>query len=195
MLNFLIRIMKFTIKAAIVVAGIAIVISYARLSEFGDLRKELVDKIMNSYAGRIAIDGEIDLNMSFPPSVSIEGVRIRNAKWASKPDMLKADRVVAEVDLIPLLRGDMAVPRLRMIGVDIIVETKRDGTTNWDELNEFDTAAGPGGPGAPMILPQIAGTSVTVAGGTLTIVSNVLTTPTVLSLAGGNIVSGIVPCL
>ena len=54
MLNFLIRILKFSIKAAIVVAGIAIVISYARLSEFGDMRKELVDKIMNSYAGRIA---------------------------------------------------------------------------------------------------------------------------------------------
>ena len=44
MLNFLIRILKFSIKAAIVVAGIAIVISYARLSEFGDMRKELVDK-------------------------------------------------------------------------------------------------------------------------------------------------------
>ncbi|MBO6946884.1 MAG: AsmA family protein [Rhodospirillales bacterium] len=197
MLNFLIRILKFSIKAAIVVAGIAIVISYARLSEFGDLRKELVDKIMNSYAGRIAIDGEIDLNMSFPPSVSIEGVRIRNSKWASKPDMLKAQRVVAEVDLIPLLRGDMAVPRLRMIGVDIIVESKRDGTTNWDELNDFDTAAGPGGPAAPMILPQIAGASVTVAGGTVTVVNSAAGTETALSLGNTTIDSGgnVVPCL
>ncbi len=195
MLGFLARIFKFALKAAIVVAGIAVVISYARLSEFGDMRKALVDKIMNSYAGRIAIDGEIDLNLAFPPSVSIEGVRIRNSKWASRPDMLTAQRVVAEVDLIPLLQGDMAVPRLRMIGVDIVVETRKDGSTNWDELNEFDTAAGPGSPAAPMILPQIGGTAVSVAGGTLTIVNSVLATPTVLSLTGGSLVSGIVPCL
>lgn len=195
MLGFLARIFKFALKAAIVVAGIAVVISYARLSEFGDMRKALVDKIMNSYAGRIAIDGEIDLNLAFPPSVSIEGVRIRNSKWASRPDMLTAQRVVAEVDLIPLLQGDMAVPRLRMIGVDIVVETRKDGTTNWDELNEFDTAAGPGSPAAPMILPQIGGTAVSVAGGTLTIVNSILPAPTVLSLTGGSLVSGIVPCL
>ncbi len=193
MLNFLVRVCKFAIKAAIVVAGIAVVISYARLSEFGDMRKALIDKIMNSYAGRIAVDGDVSLNMAFPPSVSIEGVRIKNAKWGTKPDMLTAERVVAEVDLIPLLQGDMAVPRLRMIGVDIVVETRRDGTTNWDELNEFETASGGNPAGAPTILPQIGGTAVTVAGGTLTIVNSVLPGAQVLSLAGGSL-GGLIPC-
>ncbi|MGJ3259605.1 MAG: AsmA family protein [Rhodospirillales bacterium] len=193
MLNFLIRICKFAIKAAIVVAGIAVVISYARLSEFGDMRKALLDKIMNSYAGRIAVDGDVSLNMAFPPSVSIEGVRIKNAKWGTKPDMLTADRVVAEVDLIPLLQGDMAVPRLRMIGVDIVVETRRDGTTNWDELNEFETASGGNPSGAPTILPQIGGTAVTVAGGTLTVINSLLPVPTVLSIGGGSL-GGLIPC-
>ncbi len=199
MIGFLVRILKFSIKASIVIAGIAIVISYARLSEFGDMRKALLEKVMNSYVGRIAIDGDVELQMTFPPSVAIEGVRIKNAKWASKPDMMRAERVVAEIDLIPLLRGDMAVPRLRMIGVDIVVERNREGQTNWDELNDFDTAAGPADPTAPMIFPQIGGASVSVAGGTLTIVNNLLTAPTVLSLAGANVVvgggGGIIPCL
>lgn len=104
MLSFLARILKFSIKAAIVVAGIAVVISYARLSEYGDLRKALLDKVMNSYAGRNAVDGDVELQMTFPPSVAIDGVRIRNSDWASRPDMMTAERVVAEVDLLPLLR-------------------------------------------------------------------------------------------
>ena len=196
MLSFLVKILKFTVKAAIVIAGIAVVISYARLSEFGDMRKTLLDKVMNSYAGRIAIDGDIELQMTFPPSVSIDGVRISNAKWGTRPDMMTAKRVVAEIDLLPLLQGDMAVPRLRMIGVDIVVERKRDGTTNWDELNNFDTAAGPANPASPMIFPQIGGASVSVAGGTLTVLNNVLSAPIVLSLNGANILTGgIVPCL
>ena len=197
MLSFLVRICKFAIKATIVIAGIAVVISYARLSEFGDMRKALVEKVMNSYAGRLVIDGDIELQMTFPPSVSIDGVRIKNSKWASRPDMMTAERVVAEVDLLPLLQGDMAVPRLRMIGVDIIVERKRDGSTNWDELNEFDTAAGPANPvTAPVIFPQIGGAAVSVAGGTLTIINTALGTPVVLSLSGVNIVTGgVLPCL
>lgn len=111
MINFLIRIIKFAFKCAIVIAGIAIVISYARLSEFGDLRKALLDKVMQSYVGRIHIDGNVELQATFPPSVSIENVRIKNAKWGTRPDMMTAQRIVAEIDLLPLLTGDMAVPR------------------------------------------------------------------------------------
>ncbi len=196
MINFLIRIIKFAFKCAIVIAGIAIVISYARLSEFGDLRKALLDKVMQSYVGRIHIDGNVELQATFPPSVSIENVRIKNAKWGTRPDMMTAQRIVAEIDLLPLLTGDMAVPRLRMIGVDIVVESKKNGTTNWDELNNFETAAGPADPAAlPGIFPSVGGATVSVAGGTLTIINAALSTPTVLSLGAANIISSVVPCL
>ena len=98
MVGLLIRIVKFGLKAGIVVAGIAILISYARLSEFGDMRKDLMDRIYKSYAGRLSVNGPIELNMSFPPSVSIGDVRISNSDWGKKPDMLRARQVVAEID-------------------------------------------------------------------------------------------------
>lgn len=195
-MGFLARFLKFSIKIGIVVAGIAVLISYARLSDLGDMRKELMSRIADSYAGRLHIGGEIDLQMTFPPSISIGDVRLRNAKWASRPDMLVADRMVAEIDFLPLLRGEMAVPRLRMIGVDIIVEQRKDGTTNWDELQDFETAAGPANPaGIPNIIPTIGGASVSIAGGTLTVLNTLASgAGTVLSL-GGAIGGGIIPCL
>ncbi|MEX0694947.1 MAG: AsmA family protein [Rhodospirillales bacterium] len=196
MMSFLIRIIKFAFKCAVVIAGIAVVISYARLSEFGDLRQNLLDKVMQSYAGRIQIDGKVELQATFPPTVSIENVRIKNAKWGTRPDMMTAERIVAEIDLLPLLAGDMAVPRLRMIGVDIVVEQKRDGTTNWDELNNFETASGPADPSTlPGVFPSIGGATVSVVGGTLTILNAALSAPTVLSLGAANIISPVVPCL
>lgn len=199
MISFLFRTIKLGIKIGIVIAGIAILISYARLSEFGDLRKELMEKLANSYAGRLQLDGKAELQMTFPPSVSIDGLRLKNAKWGTRPDMMTVKQVVAEIDLLPLLQGKMAVPRLRMIGVDIIVERKKDGKTNWDELNEFDTAAGPASPGLfPVVFPQIAGAAVTVAGGTLTVVGQ--GAPTTVSLSGAEIEvgaggGGVNPCL
>ncbi|MEX2311423.1 MAG: AsmA family protein, partial [Rhodospirillales bacterium] len=156
----------------------------------------LLDKVMQSYTGRIQIDGKVELQATFPPTVSIENVRIKNAKWGTRPDMMTAERIVAEIDLLPLLAGDMAVPRLRMIGVDIVVEQKRDGTTNWDELNNFETASGPADPSTlPGVFPSIGGATVSVVGGTLTILNAALSAPTVLSLGAANIISPVVPCL
>ena len=132
MFSFLIRIFKFAIKAAVVITGIAVVISYARLSEFGDLRKEMMSTITKSDVGRLDVNGPVELQMTFPSSVVIHNVRIKNTKWGTRKDMINADTVVAEIDLVPLLKGEMAVPRLRMIGVDIVVEQRADVTTNWD---------------------------------------------------------------
>ena len=61
MFSFLIRIFKFAIKAAVVITGIAVVISYARLSEFGDLRKELMSTITKSDVGRLDVNGPVEL--------------------------------------------------------------------------------------------------------------------------------------
>jgi len=196
MLGFFVRMLRLAVKIAIVVGGIAVIISYARLSEYGDMRKSLMERILNSYAGRIAIDGDTKLNLTFPPSVTIDNLKIKNAKWAKKPNMLTAKQVVAEVDLLPLLRGQMAVPRLRMMGVDIIVQRGPDGMTNWDELNNFNTAAGPSNPAViPTILPQVAGASLAVVGGTLTVLNTLGQVVSVVSFGGSSIIGGGIPCL
>ena len=56
--------------------------------------------------------------------------------------------LIAEVDLLPWMLGDVAVPRLRLVGSDILFEIGKSGKTNWDELNSFDTAAGGAAPAA-----------------------------------------------
>lgn len=172
MISFFLKLIKFGIKVSIILGGIAIVIAYARLSEFGDMRKELMSKIEDSYVGRLSISGPAELDLSFPPRIIIHDVKIKNSKWGTKENMMIADKVVAEIDLLPLIQGKMAVPRLRMVGVDIIFEQNADGMSNWDELNGFETAAGPGGATPPpTIFPNIAGSTVSISGGSLTVVN------------------------
>lgn len=187
MISFFFKLIKLGIKVSILLGVIAIVVAYARLSEFGDMRKELMTKIENSYAGRLSINGTAELDLSFPPRVIINDVKIRNAKWGTKEHMMVAEKVVAEIDILPLIQGKMATPRLRMVGVDIIFEQNADGISNWDELNGFETAAGPGGSAPPStIFPNIAGSSVSISGGSLTIVSpNSSSSPSATSVSLG----------
>ena len=195
-MGFLIRIFKFTLKLGVVVVGIGVIVSYARLSEHGDLRAELMQRIGDSYVGRLSIDGPTELQFTFPPSVVIKDVRIKNAKWASKPDMMRANTVVAEIDLIPLLQGQMAMPRLRMIGVDIVVETGPNGKTNWDELNDFETASGlvESAP-TSMIVPNIAGTMVSLSQATVSVIGEGAQTVASVSLGSADVLSGgSLPC-
>ena len=171
MISFFFKLVKLGFKVSILLGCIAIVVAYARLSELGDMRKELISQIENSYVGRLSINGTTELDLSFPPRVIINDVKIKNARWGSKEHMMVADKVVAEIDLLPLIQGKMATPRLRMVGVDIIFEQNADGLSNWDELNGFETAAGPSGSTpTPSIFPNIAGSSVSISGGSLTVV-------------------------
>lgn len=186
MISFFLKLIKLGIKVSIVLGGIAIVIAYARLSEFGDMRKDLMAQIENSYAGRLSIGGPAELDLSFPPRVIINDVKIQNAKWGTKKHMMTAEQVVAEVDLLPLIQGKMAVPRLRMVGVDIVFEQNADGLSNWDELNGFETAAGPGGATPPpAIFPNIAGSTVSISGGSLTVVGAAPSAPSTSVSFGG----------
>lgn len=179
------RLTTLSIKAGLVVAGIAVVVAYARLSEFGDLRKAMMQRFQQTLAGRLSIDGPVELTLSFPPSLSISDVRIRNSSWGTRPDMLKAGKVVAEVDLLPLVRGQTAVPRIRLLNVDLVVEKKKDGKTNWDELASFTTDAGGVAEGG--VVPGIGDTSLMLSNGTLTIIDQAMKLTTTVQLPASSV--------
>jgi uncharacterized protein involved in outer membrane biogenesis len=113
-------------------------------------------------------------------------------------DILKAKVLIAEVDFLPLMLGDVAVPRLRLVGADILVEIGKSGKTNWDELNSFDTAAGGAAPGSlnvPVVGPVLGSVSLTINGGTLTVSNAAAGTTSTINLPGGFDLAGGVPCL
>jgi uncharacterized protein involved in outer membrane biogenesis len=142
LLGLMRRLISITLKLGVLAAGIGAIIGYANLSDLEGWKKDLQDQIMRTSQRRFHIDGPIDFKITMPPQIIAEGIRIENAKWGKKRDMLKAKRLVAEVDFLPLLVGDVAVPRLRLEGADILIEVARGGKTNWDEFNSLETAAG-----------------------------------------------------
>ncbi len=141
------RLISMVLKLGVLGVGIGVIIGYANLSDLDGWKRRLQDQVMRVAGRRIHIDGPLDFKIGMPPRIIAEGVRLENAKWGKARDMLKAKRLVAEVDFLPLMLGDVAVPRLRLEGAEII--------TNWDDLNAFETASG-GGP-APAGVPPGGG--------------------------------------
>ncbi len=109
---------------AVVVAGVAYVAS---------LDKNDIASLITDQTGRkVDISGDFKLEiLTLTPSVTVEGLTIANAGWGSRPEMIKLGRFATQVELMPLLSGDVRVKYVVLEGLDVMAETDAKGLGNW----------------------------------------------------------------
>ena len=134
-------------------AGLALVILVAAAAalllsvDVSSYRGEIEAEFRKATGRDLAIGGDIDLSISLSPAVVVERVSITNAGWGSRPAMVALERAEAEVELLPLLAGDIRVTRLVLVEPDILLETNADGLSNWRTApSSGDRSAAPGRP-------------------------------------------------
>jgi uncharacterized protein involved in outer membrane biogenesis len=117
--------------AIVVVGGIAAMFAILRSVDFNSY-KDLVASQVKAATGReLVLAGDVKVGFSLFPHLEIEQVSFRNADWGSEPQMLKLDRLEADIALIPLLSSQIQIRQIRLVGADILLETNKDGQGNW----------------------------------------------------------------
>ncbi len=138
---------------ALVVAGVAILKSL----DFNDYKGVIAEQVKAATGRELAITGSLELDVSLNPALTLEGLSFANAAWGSRPAMVGLERLEAEVELLPLLTGDVRVKRLVLIGLDVLAETDARGRGNWvfaaaDSAKAAEPAAdGAGGATLPVV--------------------------------------------
>jgi uncharacterized protein involved in outer membrane biogenesis len=108
-----------------------------------------LESLASSALGRkVEITGDIDGELALTPRFSVEGVRIANTPWGSRPTMLMAEQIAVEIDLPALLEGRVALPEIAVRSPDVLIEQNPDGALNWQ-------LGGGGGSDEPLALPAI----------------------------------------
>lgn len=79
----------------------------------------------------VTFGGPLTLAASLSPTIAAEQVRIANPAWASRPQLAEAARAEIQIDLLPLLQGQLVVRQIGLDGADILLESTTDGTNNW----------------------------------------------------------------
>jgi uncharacterized protein involved in outer membrane biogenesis len=144
------RIKRLLTGTAIVVVGAAAALFAIVQSVDFNSYKEFVARQVKAATGRdLVLAGDVKLAISLIPHLEIDQVSFRNADWGSEPQMLKLDKLEADVALIPLLSSQIEIRQIRLVGADILLETNKDGQGNW-----VMGGATSGGTSAP--LPQIS---------------------------------------
>src|SRR5438477_9837077 len=127
------RIVKYLslgLVALVVLAGIAVFVLLETI-DFNRYRSLIAAEVKAATGRDLDIAGEFHLVLSLTPTVSVSDVRFANAPWGSRPEMARLDRLEAEIKLLPLLSGTIAVREVRLIGADILLETDKAGLGNW----------------------------------------------------------------
>ena len=118
---------------AVIVGGDVVIMS----TDYNQYEGLIAEKVKEATGRNLSIAGDIELELSFTPSLSVSGVRFENAEWGSKPDMLSVEKFLAQVALLPLLSNTIEVDHVLLQGAEILIEREADGRANF----VFDAAA------------------------------------------------------
>ena len=125
--------------------AVAIVVSAVVLVAVIDLRPMLERYATRTLERRLTI-GTLHIAWGNPLRVEVGDVRVANATWGSRPDMIRIETLTATVDVIPLLRGVLRFETLEVRKPEIVLERDANGIGNW---RFGDAAARPPASSAP----------------------------------------------
>ena len=112
----------------LLVAGAAVFISQVDPNAY---RGDIADAVEAATGRQLRIGGDLQLKLLPLPSVQVNDVAFSNAPWASRPDMVQAKRLRADLALMPLLNGKLVISRFVAIEPQIFLETDAEGRGNW----------------------------------------------------------------
>ena len=117
----------FSVAGALLLA----IVLYVAFADLGR-HKGHVEAFLSKQLGRpFAIDGAFELDVLPSVSVLAERVRIGNAEWGTKPQMLEIGRFSTNVGLWSLISGPVDVRSFELADVSVLLEKNGEGGNNW----------------------------------------------------------------
>lgn len=101
----------------------------------------LSDQVRKTTGRDFAVRGELSIRLLPRIGVSAEDVVLGNAPWGTRKDMLVVKHARFDVAFWPLLQGLVDIASVSFDGVDLLLETDRNGVGNWAMGREGDSNA------------------------------------------------------
>lgn len=92
-----------------------------------------VSSLASERLGRhFAINGDMRMDWSWTPRLTVNDIELDNAPWGSQPKMFTLDRAVIALHLPDLFKGHIVLPVIEITQPRLVLEKNRDGAANWE---------------------------------------------------------------
>jgi uncharacterized protein involved in outer membrane biogenesis len=102
-----------------------------------------LERFATTKSGRtVKISGPLEVHVwSLTPKASMQGLTIGNPPWEPAKPMVKIERLNVQLKLLPLLKGDVILPRVEIVRPDVYLHREASGRANWTFENTKPTNA------------------------------------------------------
>lgn len=127
--------MRARTKQLLSVFGIAfllLVIAFAIWFDWNMLKPYVEQQVTEKTGRQFTIRGDLNVNLSLNPLISVEGLSLANAEWGTEQPMLDVGKTSFRISLWDLILGDIVLPEVSVSQPKIVLEKSMDGKRNWD---------------------------------------------------------------
>ena len=97
-----------------------------------DWLREPINRQVSERTGRhFAITRHLDVKLGRVSSIVLDGIEFANPPWAREPWLLRAQGAEVQVQLWPLLHGELVLPRVRLMQPELGLQAMPDGRRSW----------------------------------------------------------------
>jgi uncharacterized protein involved in outer membrane biogenesis len=127
--------------AGLTLAGLVVVLVLVLSFMDWNLFKHPIERIASAKSGRtVTIAGNLNVHIwSWSPTVTLNGFTLGNPPWESGPPMAHIERLQIQLKLLPLLKGDVILPRVELIKPQVYLHQDKSGRANWTFENKAPT--------------------------------------------------------
>src|SRR5262245_39618338 len=96
-----------------------------------------IERMATAKSGReVKIAGDIEVHpWSWTPSFALNGLSVGNPPWEAAKPMAQVERLAVQIKLLPLLKGDVILPRVEIIKPNVYLHRETSGRANWTFAN------------------------------------------------------------
>ena len=116
--------------AAVLGVAVVAVVAAALMVDPNDYRDRIVAAVQDATGRTLTLGGTLTLTRSLWPTLEASDVSLSNVTGGSRPQMVHVERIEGQLALLSLLRHEVEITRLSLIGPNILFETVA-GVPNW----------------------------------------------------------------
>jgi uncharacterized protein involved in outer membrane biogenesis len=146
------KILGWVVGILLVVVGGGI--AYILNVDLNDWKPEIQQAVRDNTGRTLVIGGPIEFDLGSDTYLKATDIRLSNADWGSRPEMVEIDSVEVGLKLFSLLGSSPDITQFHVDGVRAIIETGPDGRANTDFGQQAPAESEPDhGGGGDLVLP------------------------------------------
>jgi uncharacterized protein involved in outer membrane biogenesis len=108
-----------------------------------NLFKHPIEHIASARLGRtVGISGNLQVHIwSLTPTVILHGLTLGDPPWEMSRPMATVDEIEIKLKLLPLLKGEVILPRVALLKPDVYLHQDKSGRASWTFENKAPTNA------------------------------------------------------